>query len=547
MPENETIVSETEFVRTVRDHGITTIDSVNELIDNSFDASADNVYIHVGRDEKERLYMAIEDDGSGIPVEKLKKSMSFGGRIQGRSDTTGKFGWGLPASACCQSTRTEIYTKTKQSENFYFNYLDIQELKDNKGILPDNREKSPPSNDYKLEISEESNSGTVVILKNLDRPQYKTVEVLEDKIKDNVARVHRKLLSSGKDIHVNGEKVEFTDPLMLMDGFKGEEKVGRSEEYGEIEVIEFDDIYTENGEKAQIKIKLAKLPLKSLVGETDLKKKFKIDKGHQGFYLIRKGREIAGGHSLRLFRKHDTLNYFRGEIIFPPKLDEKFGIQTNKSRFSLDEDVREEIEDRVSKVIAQLRNEIETERPKINEEKKKKIPGRRESERIASEVAQRLLPSGYSSSGEKKEKEQKELEEEKKEKIKDIKESKIVSGDEEEELIQETKNRYESDIIFDLQKETLGSGNFYEIRHKGKKIEVVLNNEHEFYNEIFNEAKENYKLRVGLEFFLFTLATAEDRYWDKDTVKQFYEDQRSEWSQIMKKFLQRSSEDLFEE
>jgi len=84
------IVSDEGFINSIRDLGLTTTDAVNELVDNSFDANAKNIWITI-EEIKGKMHLIIEDDGDGIPFHNLKKALSFGGRINFNRNITGKF------------------------------------------------------------------------------------------------------------------------------------------------------------------------------------------------------------------------------------------------------------------------------------------------------------------------------------------------------------------------------------------------------------------------------------------------------------------------
>jgi DNA topoisomerase VI subunit B len=80
------IVSDEGFISSIRDLGLTTIDAINELIDNSFDANAQNIWITL--DEKEnKFYLIVEDDGEGIPKDELQNVLAFGGRLNFRRNS----------------------------------------------------------------------------------------------------------------------------------------------------------------------------------------------------------------------------------------------------------------------------------------------------------------------------------------------------------------------------------------------------------------------------------------------------------------------------
>jgi len=541
--EEQRIVSDEGFITSIRDLGITTTDAVNEFVDNSFDAEADNIWITIDKNDDDNLFMIIEDDGNGIPEDQLQKILSFGGRLPSSKRTTGKFGWGLSSSACCQSPFTEIYSKTNGEEDFYFNYINLEELKEQGGYLP-NTIKKNPKEEYDLNIDGDIESGTVVVLKYLDRAERKTKKSLIKLIKENLAIVQRKFLASGNNIIINNDEVIFHDPLMLMDNFDGENEIGKGENYAEISPIVFEDIKDENGDEATIEIKISKLPIKNII-ENELQNKYNINTGHQGFYIMRHNRQIAGGQTLYLFNRHNNLNYFRGEISFPPCLDNKFGVQTNKSRFSLDDNVRKELTDRVENTIAQIRKDIINETKSANAKKAKGSDTERPlSEKIADKALPRLKGSGYKPSQKKKEKDKEDLEKEKREKIKKVKEDEDLDEEQKEDLIDKIEIAFQKDRTFKRIIDIIGTGEFYKMKHKGNRIEVVINQSHGFYQKIYEKATQNPKLQVLMDIFLFTLAQAEDEYFDNKEVRGFYKSQRREWSTIMSTFLDVAEEEL---
>lgn len=541
--EEQKIVSDEGFIESIRDLGITTIDAVNELVDNSFDADADEIWITIKENEEGEFCLIIEDNGEGIPSDQLRKILSFGGRLPKREYKIGKFGWGLSSSACCQSPRTEIYSKHEEEDNFHYNYIDLSELKDNNGILPLTTERNPYEN-YELNLSENCESGTVIVLNPLDRPDRKTKSGLKNLIREKLAEVQRKFLDDDRTITVNDEKINYKDPLMLMDDFEGIEKCGKGENFAEIEPIVFEDIEDENGEPASVEITISLLPVKQIM-QNDLQDEFNINTRNQGFYIMRHKRQIAGGQSLYLFTKHNDFNYFRGEISFPPALDSKFGIQTNKSRFSLDDDLRDRLNNKLEKTLSSIREKIG--------EKKNEVTGEEaeggdikpsKAEEIADKASTRLKSSGYKPPKKEAEKEKEELEKEKEEKIEEVKEREDLPEDQKEELIDQIENAFQKDRTFKKKLEIIGSGEFYKMEHRGNRIEVLINTGHEFYKKIYERATQDPQLQILLDLFLFTLAQAEDQKYDNDEVRAFYNTERREWSAIMSTFLEEAEREL---
>ena len=553
--ERQKIVSDAGFIDSVRELGITTRDAINEFIDNSFDAEATNIWITIDSRDDGRLFLIIEDDGKGIPPDYLDRVLAFGGRLSYDRKTTGKFGWGLTASACCQSPRTEIYSKTKETDKFFYGYLDLEELKTNGGLLPIPCERNPFESEFSdfLNLKRDTDSGTIIILTDLDRPERRRKDSLVKLLYENIAVVQRYFLYEGKNIYINGKKVKYNDPLMLMNDSENVELLGeKAEEYGRIKPIVYEDILDNEGNPVKVEIKIVKLPIEKLLSlsrEERRKYPFNINTDNQGFYIIRNKRQIAGGQTLHLFSRHPQLNYFRGEISFSTELDDKFGIQTNKSRFSLSDDLREQIEKRVAKVISQLRKDISEETEKFRSIQKKELEGilPTEAEKIATRVSKRLKPSGYKPNKEEIESYRREREEKLSEVIKEIKEKRDIPESEKEKLIRNIQNAFQKQAEFRRIIDVIGTGEFYSVKHKGEVIEVIINRAHKFYKLIYERASQDKLLQIFLDLFLFTLAKAEDIFYENEEIRKFYEIQRREWSAIMSAFLEEAEEELGDE
>src|SRR5690242_14617943 len=96
------IVSNANFVVATRDTGYRSLASaLAELIDNSLQASATRISIHLQEDKiGSDLWVAVLDDGCGMDASTLRIALQFGGtdRFNDRSGP-GRFGMGLPNSS----------------------------------------------------------------------------------------------------------------------------------------------------------------------------------------------------------------------------------------------------------------------------------------------------------------------------------------------------------------------------------------------------------------------------------------------------------------
>lgn len=529
------LISTKEYLDSVRFLGITTLEAVNELIDNSFDANADNIYIHIIEKNNE-ISIVVEDDGEGISAEKIDKILSFGGRLPvTHKITTGRFGWGLSSSACCQAIRTELYSKTNNT--WYFSYIDLDELKIlDEPIIPSSIQKDPPNN-LPLLLNG-SKSGTVIWFKKCDRLDYKSVNKLVSSLISNIGEVYRKYINAGKKIFVNEKEVKLVDPLMLMPGCMYSDSIGNASEFADIKPIIFDDIIDEStGKPAKITIKLSLMNLEQIRRNPDWKsqtKKLGFNMYNQGFYIMRHNRQIGRAKSLRIFTKHNNFNYFRGEISFPPALDKYFGVQTNKSRFSIDPSIRDRIQESVKGYLVQIQQNVKDWRKKVITEDNKE--GIRPSEEVVAKVDKLLKRNKYDPTPEEIRQVEQEIQRKKEEEIQKVKKNPEITEEEKAEKIKKIHNRFQFYRPFERVLEFIESGNFYFPRPKGKKTEVVINTAHPFYNKIYERAIQN-KLDIFIDLLIFALSKAELEFYDREDIRKFYRMQRAEWSAILSAFL----------
>jgi len=233
-------------------------------------------------------------------------------------------------------------------------------------------------------------------LKNCDQLDFKSIDKLVIHIIQNIGEVHRKYINAGKKITVNHAEVKVVDPLMLIPGCLYSDTIGQSSEFVEIKPIVVDEIDPYTRKPAKINIKIILMDLETIRKNKDwraIPRKVGINIENQGFYLMRHNRQIGRALSLGIYTKHPDFNYFRGEISFPPVLDKYFGVQTNKSRFSLDPSIRDIIKERLKGHLEQIRKVVKDWNSKADAEESE--TGIRPSEEIAAKVNKLLKNNKY--------------------------------------------------------------------------------------------------------------------------------------------------------
>lgn len=557
-----------------RDMGVETLSAIYELIDNAIDAGADNIHVHVEKNgDYIRIY--VEDDGRGIAetiehdetvYDGITFALAFGDRYDQGAVQIGKFGWGLPASATCTSLRTEVYTRQEDDEEWRYSYVDLKEMdSENDTKTPISKEKRPDHLDLE---NPNPNSGTVVSFEKCDDTDPKTVTGIVGRLTRNLPRVYRYFLNGDVDISVNGTELEPTDPLFIMENAHnvGElpEKVPRVEETFHKKTIHLEE--SDSDDKYPVTVTVVMLDVEAIRTCNEWGPEWMSDHGlveaNQGFSIVRNGREIRNGLTLGLFKRHADKNYMRAEIEFPPELDDKFGIQTDKSRLRLKQAVKDKIDDALDNAPNHVHQKTRKTIRKLQAEANKKQD---EVEPSPSERAAEKAAKFMKSPREQTEEDLKEvaeaIEEQKQKAIEQVEDDPDLEEDEKEEAIEQKEKKYErqkNPNSYNVTTDTLGSGHFYEGDFQGNQVNAIINDAHEFY-EVYQQLRTGVhrdadkaatdsgieetmsgqtEESVLIDHMLLAAARAElimrDRY-DDDAQEYIYQF-RSEWSEALRAF-----------
>lgn len=496
------------FIMGARDMGVETLSAIYELVDNAIDAGAENIHVHIEEnttDGEDFIRIYVEDDGRGI-ARKIEHegedwdgitfALAFGDRYDQGTVQIGKFGWGLPASAACTSLRTEVYTRREDEDEWRFSYVDLDEMEEENDTEPPlSTQKAPEHLDLDNPNPE---SGTVVSFEKCDDTDPKTVDGLVGKLVRNLPRVYRYFLDGDVNIKVNGTDLKPKDPLFMMEGAHnvGElpDKVPRVETPYHQVTLQLED--SDGEEEHPVRITVVWLDVEAIRKsdgyDSGWMSNHELVERNQGFSVVRNGREIRNGMTFGLFKRHADKNYMRAEIEFPPELDERFGIQTDKSRLSLKQDVKDQLDDALENAPNQIhqktRKKIRKLEARANKEQDDANPS--PSERAA-EKAAKFMKNPREQSEEEREEVEQELEEKKQEEIEEVEKDPELDEEEKEELIEQKEKKFErqkNPNSYNINTETLGAGHFYQADFQGNQVNAVINDGHRFY-EIYEQIR----------------------------------------------------------
>jgi hypothetical protein len=365
-----------------------TYNAIAEIVDNSIESSAKNVFI-IGRQDLVLNQQSIKefaflDDGKGMDEAILAKCLKIGFTTREKRTGMGRFGVGLPQASYFVTPRVEVYSWQNGIENCKCVYvdLDLVSLGDQTRImgpfetdLPDDYKKFIKFNtpEKSFDFSEH---GTLVRWPKCDRVDHKKWNTCKRNIAEDLGRKHRWMLYKNEisisTVEINDletfETILPNDPLFLMEKSqfcvkenlsdidascqKYDEASGYTESMFEPYKTEENDTgivekqvyyFDKNGDK-----KFSTVTIRfSIVKEKYYDKKYiakdpgnlpygKCARKNQGISIVRQGREIDFGSFDYYEEAVRTNNRWWGcEISFSSDLDEAFGIANNKQQVNL--------------------------------------------------------------------------------------------------------------------------------------------------------------------------------------------------------------------
>ncbi|WP_420446007.1 ATP-binding protein [Candidatus Poriferisodalis sp.] len=312
------------FLRATRDSGYrSAATAVSEFVDNSIQAGAELVEVHVTRGDcaEYPVEIVVADDGTGMSAADLSSALAFGGssRFDDRS-SLGRYGMGLPNAALSLARRVEVFS-WQCTGGTYLSTLDLDEIAaadDNRLVLPSKVERP--------RLSGSGPHGTVIHLRRCDRLGYRRPSTIAKKLLESFSRTYRHFLRRGLAISVNGEPLSPVDPLFLETG-------------GEPSAMVFGEplryhLSTDTG-RGTVEVLFSELPVEAWCDLPAQEKRRLGITNTANVAIVRADREVdSGWWFMGNKRRQNYDDWWRCEIRFDPVLDELFGITHTKQQIT---------------------------------------------------------------------------------------------------------------------------------------------------------------------------------------------------------------------
>jgi len=486
-----------QALQSLRDSGYSFEAALGEVIDNSIEANANNIYIYLFKKEtkkgKKHVHqIAIIDDGNGMPEEILHHypQIGFSTRYM-RTDTIGKYGVGAKLAALNYAKRFDVWSRTEKDKPWYHVFLDLEEMleteeRGEEHYIPAPQIKSIPEGWTKVV---NDSSGTIVLWSNIDRLDEGRFAVSYDELESNLekelSRIFRYFINDGINIYVNDKKMLSYDPLFLMNNSFSDltlktfyEKSNQQEKvkdhYGSLIIADEEIKIGPATARLRVTFYPAEVTRRRLSGGDELARKLRLPENEGSISFIRKNREVSYTNVPRIFpRGVQEADRFIGlEVSFNPQLDSYFGVRNVKRGVEPHGELRNEIRGRLKKYLKIARDLLDEAWGKAAQAHKEKM-GEHASMTEAVKDANATMPKGKAKGPDSKSEEQQILS--------DL--AKDVVGDDHEKK-QEYLNKIK-DLPFVVESVDFAGNEFIDIKHLSKRVIIRLNTRHKFYREMW--------------------------------------------------------------
>ncbi len=592
------MINSARSLDSMRNLGIDLDMGLMELIDNSIDASAENIRLHIGKSSQGNLMIIVADDGVGIPevspgrehIENtVQHVLRFGGKIahKGSKFPIGRFGFGLSQTVLCLTTRSTVYSKCIEG-SVRTCYYDLDLLKETDAQLPDETTVNEIPESHMPVNWNMADKGTLVVLEDIDKAGYKQPRSVQKHLAKEIGRIYRRSIASGVKISISVSTMDGVleviarDPICQLPFSKEVEKFGIMPTTATCKLV-FDGkdlsklpvvIDPNTGAPAIIHVRMIKLDVKKIRDTLGVELTSGTPKNRgqltewgfgldgQGFSVMRNGRELQHAKTLGCFSKASSYNYFRGEVEFPTCLDRYFNVQTIKGRYSIDSGLRDALTNRCNPIIKRIGKETTATTASL------RVLSRPKSESLESEALTQSLRKVLKRkpiSSEAHQQKKIELEARKDGVIRTVDreadeklqiatdELRLARMNEDEIPVAEAKfeavkkeataskqairDRFKVDAFCRKLVTPLRDGVLYAVEDFHDEIWVTINSESDFFQSLYERASQYPEQASLLDLIIFSIAYSEADQSNSEEMKLFWRDVRRNLSRLTYLFV----------
>lgn len=533
---------------------------LGEIVDNAVEAGASEIRVDLkrkiqkyGKKQVEEVeQIAVADNGCGMTENILAHCLTLGCSMRDHKNGKlgiGKFGVGMTLGGISLARKIEVYSRNDANGDFFYTYIDLDEINGGKKRISSPIEKSIP-----LEYEEfyDTSTGTLVLLTKCDRMdgtgRRTDANEFNGIISNYLGRTYRKFIEGGMKILLDGRTVYLHDPLYMAGPTQFDTKESQDPKAQPYSETSFDwEIPGGNGEKAPIRIKLSLLPVewRTNIGDggTIEAKKRKIDQ-NEGVSILRANREVLYdkipyliGQKRGQFSYQDNDRWWGCEISFPPELDECFQVRYIKRGAEPIGALKDRLKAELTGAITSLRQRIKEDRATEKAKQKQAENNFSHAEDIMSEMDD-IFPMNQTK--------QTMTEEEENAKIEQIlDESKGANG--ENAASREARRESLMNKLYSIVTVSYPASVLFETETLlGDKMVIKLNTKHPYYQKVIDplcgealkadsaeESVEKAKIRDAIMLLLLSYVKAKSVMKDTDANRFLFDQLENQWGSIL--------------
>ncbi len=463
--------------------------ALSDIIDNSLDAEASSIEIQISGEIKTgKASISIIDNGIGMGDAVLAQALRLGSLPERDIDSDlGRFGMGLVTASISIARRIEVYTKMEGSPLFV-GVMDLDVMEDTnsfniyRGLATPDQEKLAESHGLKTQ-------GTVILLTKCDKLARVSIEEFENALRNKLGETYRYFLRSGTRITVNEKAVSIIDP-MWQDGQDVEKYKLQSEVYTDKFEVKLEDGSTETAT-----VKVYRLPDELPAKEM---KKLGINRDTQGFYVLRNYRQVAMGDDFGgVWKRHNSLNRVRVEVLVSGRLDSQMGVNYTKHTVSPSEAIRNILKNDIMPHVDRFRTFY---------------PSNKKSSQVSSEID--------FSDAEIQIKQKAKLLEKATGKVYETSDVTKISESKTVDVAAHTRGLPSAGDVVQFENDNLGeSGPIFKVEKRNKLTVITWNNSHPFFQKFLFAQRDEPELVNAVSFLAYALGEAKIKYSTPETEK----------------------------
>jgi hypothetical protein len=529
------------FIRGIRDIGYKHSGAaLAEHVDNAIQAGAQNIHVvfEKNRSGAKVTALAVVDDGHGMIPEMIRFAVMWGGTHRENSrEGLGRYGYGLPSAAVGIGRRFTVYS-LPNGGTINSVTVDVDGISEGKFTDETGEIVIPAPAPAKLPKFVEEHirakfpdgkfeHGTAVVIENLDKIDFSTVNGLRNHLLEFFGICYHKLLRNAQ-MMIDDTLLEPIDPLFITPGFRFYDlDADRAQALEPVQI----EIKSEDGKevKGVMEVRFSYMPptfgsidkKKNATDKKNQNKRFNIMKEYNGILFYRRGRflDCVRHTPFHTFVNYDR--YYKIEVDFPPILDEFFNVSTSKQRVDVSETIWNKLKEAgIIKAVSSLTAKARAEKKKMDAEADKGDAEKRPSEEAMEETAKAVRPPAPEI--------QQRQEERGEAEIKKTAEKRAADTGQPVAQVEEQLRLELKDQRYKLSTENTPGGPFFRVSQIGGSTVLFLNTAHRFYTDLYTGASSNPGSRAALEVLLFSIADCINSATEQ--VQGMYAFEVAEWS-----------------